>query len=404
MHIEDGTYSRIDILRKVESTDMWDMIEVKGSTSVKDYHIDDMAFQYRSFTGAGYNINKCLVMVIDNEYVRHGDIEPNKLFRLEDVTRVVLGKQAEIERNLAGLSVIMQSSEEPVVKIGARCFKPFGCGYMRHCWKGIPGYSIYNVYTKDKAEEIVENIGSYEVASLPSELKPKGVKALDIQSYIDGEVHVDPENIRTFLNGLQYPLYYLDYETIGSAIPPFEGARPFQAVPFQFSLHVQEAPEAKLKHFDFLHRERSDPRPAFIKALIRLCGSTGSVVTYNQAFEQGVNNGLIAAFPEYTELIQAINARMVDLLVPFKKRWLYNPSQHGSASIKKVLPAFTDLSYEGMGIGNGMDASSQYANFMQNGLSDADCETLFHNLVEYCHLDTLAMKMLVDVLIEKAAT
>jgi hypothetical protein len=397
----DGTYSRIDILRRVEGTDTWDMIEVKGSTSVKDYHLEDMAFQYRVFTGAGYNINQCLMMVIDNQYVRDGDINPNKLFRLEDITRVVQGKQAEVERTLSGLSTVMQSSEEPIVKIGARCFRPFECGYMPHCWKAVPDYSIYNVYTKEKAEEIVENLGSYGVESLPPELRPTGIKGLDVQSYIDGEVYVEPENIRRFLNGLQYPLYYLDYETIGSAIPPFDGARPFQAVPFQFSLHVQDTPDAELKHFDFLHREQSDPRPAFIEALISLCGNAGSVVTYNQAFEEGVNKGLMVAFPDYKDQIQAINVRMVDLLVPFKKRWLYHPNQHGSASIKKVLPAFTKETYDGMGISNGLDASSQYANFMQNGLPDADSETLFKNLTEYCCLDTYAMKVLVDVLREK---
>ncbi len=152
-----------------------------------------------------------------------------------------------------------------------------------------------------------------------------------------------------------------------------------------------------------MHREQSDPRPSFIKALIRLCGNAGSVVTYNQAFEEGVNKGLMEAFPEYAAQIAAINARMVDLLIPFKKRWLYHPSQNGSASIKKVLPAFTTQTYDGMGISNGLDASSQYADFMQNGLSDTDRETLFQNLTEYCYLDTYAMKVLVDVLRGKSS-
>lgn len=338
------------------------------------------------------------MMVIDNQYIRDGDVDPNRLFKLEDITRVVLGKQAEVERTLAGLVPVMQSKDEPIAKIGARCFKPFECAYRPHCWKSVPDYSIYNVYNKDKADEIVENIGSYDVGNLPAALLPTGTKGLDVQTYVNGEIYVEPENIRRFLEGLVYPLYYLDYETIGCAVPPFDGTKPFQNIPFQFSLHVQETPDGEIQHFDFLHREQSDPRPAFIEALIRLCGDRGSVVTYNQAFEEGVNKGLMEGFPECALQIGAINARMVDLLMPFRKRWLYHPNQHGSASIKKVLPAFTDLSYDGLGIGNGQIASSQFESFIQHGLSDADRETLFRNLTEYCHLDTLAMKVLVDVL------
>ncbi|HEY8189716.1 MAG TPA: DUF2779 domain-containing protein [Micavibrio sp.] len=404
LHPGDQSHSRIDILQKLPGTDTWNLIEVKSSTSVKDYHIDDMAFQYRVFTGAGYKISRCFMMLIDNQYVRQGAVDPQRLFRLEDITRVVLGKQAEVERQTAELSGMLDASEEPKIKIGARCFKPFDCGFIHHCWREVPDYSIYNVYDAKKAEEIVENLGSYEVGKLPVEKLPTGLKGKDVRSYISGDVHVEPENIRQFLAGLRYPLYFLDYETIGSAVPAFDGTRPFQTIPFQFSLHIEDSPGAVLRHFEFLHREKTDPRLPFVEALIRLCGNHGTVVTYNQAFEQGVNKELMQAYPAHADSIAAINARMVDLLIPFRKRWLYHPSQHGSASIKKVLPAFTDLSYDGMGIDNGMDASLQYAAFMQGKLEPAAQEALWQNLTAYCGLDTLAMKALVDVLKKKSGT
>ncbi len=397
-HPGDGSYSRIDILQKTPGEEGWNLIEVKGSTGVKDYHLDDMAFQYRVFTGAGYKINHCFMMLIDNQYVRQGEIDPQQLFRLEDITRVVLGKQADVERKVAELSGVLETSEEPRIKIGARCFKPFECSYIHHCWRDVPDYSIYNVYDAKKAEEIVENLGSYEVSSIPTEDLPAGVKGKDVRSYISGNVYAEPENIRQFLTGLKYPLYYLDYETIGPAVPVFDGTKPFQSVPFQFSLHVQDDADAELRHFEFLHKEQTDPRPALIQALIRLCGDEGSIVTYNQSFEQGVNEALMRDYPEFADDIAAINTRMVDLLVPFRKRWLYHPSQQGSASIKKVLPAFTDLSYDGLGISNGQDASQQYAGFMQGKISPEEQATLWENLTVYCGLDTLAMKALVDVL------
>ena len=399
----DGTYSRIDILRKVPGTDTWDMIEVKGSTGVKDYHLDDMSFQYRVFTGAGYRINHCFMMLIDNTYVRKGDVDPKRLFKLMDITAQVWAKQLEIETNAPELIKVVESREEPSVKIGARCFKPFECDYIQHCWKGVPDYSIYNVFTDKKADEIVESLGSYEVQSLPAELIPTGRKGKDVGSYLGGDIYIERDNIRKFLNGLQYPLYYLDYETIASAIPIFDGTRPFQTIPFQFSLHIHASPDAELTHHEFLHKERTDPRHAFIQTLISLCGTKGSIVTYSQTFEEGVNRVLIESFPEYAAVLGAINARMVDLLLPFKNRWLYHPDQQSSASIKKVLPAFTDLSYEGMSIGNGQDASQKYMDFMQGKLSPEATESLWQALTEYCGLDTLAMKMLMDVLHQKIA-
>lgn len=401
IHAGDGTHARIDILRKVPGTDTWDMVEVKGSTSVKDYHQDDMSFQYRVFTGAGYRINHCFMMLIDNEYVRDGDVDPRRLFKLENITPLVLAKQPEVEGVIPALTAALQSKEEPQEKIGARCFKPFDCDYTSHCWQGIPDYNIYSVLTKTKADEVVEALGSYEVKSLPLHLMPKGAKGKDVQSYISGQVEVNPDKIREFLGGLQYPLYYLDYETIGSAIPIFDRTRPFQAIPFQFSLHVEETPGAELKHHEFLHKDRSDPRAAFIEALIRLCGIQGTVIVYNQAFEEGVNKALMQDFPQHAAAIVAINARMADLLVPFKNRWLYHPSQHSSASIKKVLPAFTDLSYGSMAIGNGQDASQKYLDFMQGKLPTDEIEKLWQDLIAYCGLDTLAMKVLLDVLHQK---
>lgn len=398
----DGTYSRIDILRKVPSVDAWDMIEVKGSTGVKDYHLDDMSFQYRVFTGAGHRINQCLMMLIDNTYVREGDIEPKRLFKLVDITALVLAKQPEVEAAAPELIRVSESGDEPQVKIGSRCFKPFECDYIHHCWKGVPDYSIYNVFADKKADEITQSLGSYEVKSLPADMIPTGRKGKDVDSHISGELHVEPKNICKFLSGLKYPLYYLDYETIASAIPFFDGTRPFQSIPFQFSLHIEESPGAELKYHGFLHKARTDPRREFLESLINLCGNKGSIIAYNKAFEEGINKGLMEVFPERAPELETINARMADLLVPFKNRWLYHPDQHSSASIKKVLPAFTSLSYSELGISDGQDASNQYTAFMNGKLSPEEQARLWQDLTAYCSLDTLAMKALLEVLKEKS--
>jgi len=223
---------------------------------------------------------------------------------------------------------------------------------------------------------------------------------LDVESYLNGETIVDHANISAFLRKIQYPLCFLDYETVMPAIPLFDGTRPFQQIPFQFSMHVQHSPDAELEHHEYLHKERTDPRRSFAERLIELCGSEGTVLVYNQVFEIARNNELARDLPEYAVAIQAINARVLDLLVPFKSRWLYHPNQNGSASIKAVLPAFTDLSYDDLEIGHGGEAMRQYGAFMSGELNESLWPDLWNDLTEYCKQDTYAMAVLLDVLRE----
>jgi hypothetical protein len=143
----DGSHARIDILRKnTNSNDLansWDLIEVKSSTSVKDYHIDDMSFQYHVFTKDGYKIDKCLLMLVDNSYILQGEIDPSKFFKFEDVSDLVLEKQNNLEVAKNQLLKVLENEKEPKIEIGDKCFKPFECGYKYHCWQKIPEYSIF---------------------------------------------------------------------------------------------------------------------------------------------------------------------------------------------------------------------------------------------------------------------
>ena len=399
----DGAYSRIDILRKVEGTDAWDLIEVKSSTSVKAYHIDDVSLQYHAFSEAGYAIQNCYMMVIDNSYYRSGGIDPQKLFRLEKITAQVLEKQNEVKSSVQELALILGSKVEPEEEIGSRCNKPFECGYKEHCWKDVPKYSIFNIFPGSKADIIAKEIGSYDIADLPEELYPRDNKKIDVASFAQGCEHVDRESLRSFLDQLKYPLYYLDYETIGPAIPLFDGTKAYDQIPFQFSLHVQREQGGQLAHFEYLHKKTEDPRRAVAGALIDLCSNEGSIVVYNQSFEESCNKKMAAALPEYEEGLLQINERMVDLLLPFRNRWLYHPYQESSASIKSVLPAFSGLDYDSMNIADGAEASIQYQSFLEGKLSEAELEQLWVNLSTYCALDTKAMAELIDVLNNKCS-
>lgn len=400
IHPETGAYSRIDILRKINDSDSWDLIEVKSSTHVEDYHFDDISFQYYVFDGAGFNINKCYLMHIDNSYIRKGDLDVDAFFKLEDVTDEVVSRQPEVLERLPDIISVLTHQDEIDREIGLHCFSPFECGYKDHCWRNVPEYSVFDVFTKKKAFELGVGAGSFEVSAIPQDEYPRGHKVIDLLSHKRGEVYADKDKLSEFMSELQYPLYYLDYETINPAVPLFVDTRPYQQIPFQFSLHIQNEQDGALEHHEYLHDAHTDPRRALAEKLVGLCVGTGSVVVYNKAFEEGRNKELAELLPQFADRLLNINSRMVDFLIPFRSRWLYSPSQNGSASIKYVLPAFTDISYGEMEIASGTEALAQYMKFVKEKVTEEEQEKLFLALRKYCELDTYAMVELEKVLRE----
>ena len=396
----DGAFSRIDILQKVSPTNSWDLIEVKQSTDVKDYHLDDIALQRYAFVGAGYDVRHSILMHLDRGYVRWGELDPKKMFLLEDCTDLAQSRMAGIASHLKFLLDVANQSDEPLAPIGRHCKSPFECDYMEYCWQPVPEYSVFNVFGGAKLDSLLAaNI--IDLNDLPAGFPLTDRQIIDIHAYDSQAVHVDRDAIHNFLNTLEYPLYYLDYETIFPAIPLFDNSSPYQQVPFQFSLHIQHVKEGDLKHIEFLHAARTDPRSDFVSALLGSCGTEGSVIVYNMGFESRINRELSMIFPHRAAALEKINSRMVDLLIPFRSRYLYHPKMMGSASIKKVLPAFIpELSYEALEISDGDMASRNYLKCLKGMVSESEKMKIYDDLKRYCKMDTYAEVKLIEKLYE----
>ena len=205
---------------------------------------------------------------------------------------------------------------------------------------------------------------------------------------------MDKDGIEEFLGNLKYPLYYLDFETFNTAVPIYDGTRPYQNIPFQFSLHIQRQKDGELEHYWYLADGDGDPRLGLLEELQKYIGGSGSIVAYNKSFEENVLKRLASSFPEYEEWINNILPRFVDLIVPFRSFYYYNPLQQGSASLKKVLPAVTGVSYDGMPIAKGDDASLAYMEIAFGDIDDERRRELRKNLLDYCGLDTKAMALI----------
>ncbi|MFC1965588.1 DUF2779 domain-containing protein [Chloroflexota bacterium] len=391
-------YSRLDVLRP-SNGDQWDIIEVKSSTSVKDVNIQDVTFQKHCCESQGLTINHCYLAYINNQYPRNGEIDPQELFKIDDITDLVDEASHGIHDRIDNMFEYMAREKCPEIGIGPHCRDPYQCA-LAECWDFLPEPNIFNLYYGGKKCFELCDSGIFTVKAIPDSYKLNGKQSIQRDCEISGQPHVDREAINDFLTTLQYPLYYLDFETIGPAVPLFDGTRPYQAVPFQFSLHVVNGEKASPEHFSFLAGSPDDPRPAFLAELKKVLGNFGSIVVYNQGFEEGILKELAKVFPEYDDWITGVRGRLVDLLQPFRSFHYYHPQQKGSASIKKVLPALTGKSYDGMEISEGGEASIKYYTVTYGEATEEGRNKVRADLEKYCALDTEGMIWIVEKLME----
>lgn len=391
----DEVLAALDILHHHQGK-RW-AIEVKSSTSVKEYHLTDASLQYWVMHNSGVAPHKFFLMHLNNEYVKQGALDPASLFHLEDITEQVLELQPWVEDNLALLKKLTKT-KEPNVDIGPHCFDPFECEYRQHCWSHIPENSVFELgNSRGKSWNFYQD-GILSLSDIPDDFPLTHRQLLQVNGAKHGTSYTDKNAITEFLKEWKYPLYFFDFETIFPALPVLDGTSPYQQVPFQYSLHVVRNEDAPIEHYEFLADPEQftssnlpDPRRSLLEQLKRTIGKRGNIVAYNASFEISRFREMAEAFPEYQDFIENLIGRFVDLLVVFRSGWHYTPAMGSSASIKSVLPAIApELSYDALEIGNGGDAGAAFLSMIA-GTYPGDYEAGRKALLEYCKLDTYAM-------------
>lgn len=385
-------YALADILSPV-ARDAWDLIEVKSSSGVKDEHYHDVAFQKYTYEGAGLKIRKCYLMYINNQYVRKGDIDPKKLFATEDVTKQADELIPEIEVNIADMLDAIQKKDAPNVKIGQHCNNPYPCPLEYICWSFLPEKGdIFCLYSgTKKAYELLER-GVLSIADIKKDVKLSDKQNIQVECHKTNLPHINKQGIKDFLDTIEYPLYFLDFETLNQAIPAYDNSRPFEAIPFQYSLFIVKDKGMKPEHHSYLAPGDKDPRPEILKQLKALLGESGSVIAYNATFEKTTLRHASEAYPEYQGWVTSVEERVIDLLTPFRGFLYYHPDQAGSASLKKVLPVMTKSNYDNMEIADGGMASIEYCRVtFGKDVSEKERQRVRSALEKYCDLDTKGM-------------
>ena len=387
----ENAFCSVDILKN--DIDGVEVYEVKSSTEIQDIYLDDVAFQVYILRHLGYRVKKANIVYLNSEYVRHGDLELDKLFVIEDITEAIKPREALVKDNITRILNNLNNKEEIENDIDSYCFKPYECPFIEYCMKDLPKPNVFDI----RRMKITDKLRLYKAGKISFEdlvnenINEKYLQQIDFELN-DKDDYINKENIEDFLNKLSYPLYFLDFETYQQAIPLYDGISPYMQIPFQYSLHYIN--DNTLEHTEFLGEEGTDPRRKLALSLISDIKPDTCVLAYNMSFEKGVIKNLAKMYPDLSKALMNIHDNIVDLMVPFYNRDYYTKNMKGSYSIKYVLPAlFPDdpsLNYHNLKlIHNGSEAMNAF-----NTLTDYDDEQrkiIRKNLLEYCKLDTFAM-------------
>jgi hypothetical protein len=233
---------------------------------------------------------------------------------------------------------------------------------------------------------------------VPADFQINSNQRLQGDCFKSNTTHIDSEKIREFLQGMRHPFHFLDFETFGPGIPLYDHSRPYQQIPFQYSLHISDNEQGELHHSEFLGVPQEDHRQGFIEKLLSDSRVEGDIIVYKSAFEIRILKELIRCFPEYADRVAGLIEWIKDLMVPFQKRYYYKDTMQGSYSIKAVLPALVpELDYNDLAITDGNAARYAFEE-MLGEMDESGISETRSNLLDYCKRDMLAKIRIIEVL------
>ena len=386
----------------VKDDDGWKIYEVKSSTSVSETCINDAALQYYVISNLGIKVKDFSIVFINNQYIRQGKLDLKELFTIESVLELILPFQESVEENVRRFKKVLSQRRIPDIDIGEHCYNPYICGFFNYCRKHIPENSIFDfsgMHLSKKYDLYREGIIKME--DVPGNYPLNKNNKLQLDVYKSRKPVIDRNEINNFLDDLTYPLYFMDFETFQPAVPLFDNSKPYQQIPFQYSVHFKGKKDGEIKHFEFIGDSGIDPRIKFIEGLLKNTNhDNGDIIVYNKAFEITRLKEIVRDFPQYADDIEKLILRIKDLMIPFQRRYYYTPEMRGSYSIKSVLPALVpELSYSNLEINEGGLASIAYES-IQTETDLMFIADIKEQLLKYCKLDTIAMVRILEKLEE----
>jgi hypothetical protein len=389
-----GVVIRSDILTRSSVDSPWRLYEVKGNTYHKkdEYekmeYRNDVAVQAWVLKQAGIDLDGVFLMHLNRECV-YPDL--SNLFVSEDYTEEIKPILETMDDDVAKLLKILGDQVKSVVAIGPQCENPRICPFKEHCWRHLPKYNVFKIPRCHKKWNFY-NDGRCDVDDLNKREFSSPRQARVLKCYQEERQFLDKELARQLLSSWTFPISYFDLEAVSYPIPRYEKTRPYQDLPFQFSLHIQRKPEGDLEHLEFLYDGVDDPREAFIQNMLEALPSDGVIVVYHQSYELTKFKDLKRDFPAYGDRLDDIIRRVVDLKKVIEET-VFDPEFLGSFSIKRVAPVLlgAQASYKGLSVSDGIEAMLSFQKSLEFNQGHPEREKIRSGLLEYCKQDTVLM-------------
>lgn len=376
------------------STGRWRLVEVKSSGSVKAYHWDDLAVQVHILRAAGVELCSATVACVDTAWVYPGGGRYAGLLRHEEGLEQAVARDGEVRRWIEDGQAVAAQAQEPQITTGEHCKTPFECPFTAHCGQGQaqavhPVDWLPRVQRRD-LKDFLSQGSVTEMADVPDRLLNATQRRVK-EVTISGTPWFDAQGAQRALAAHQGTLRFLDFEAAARAVPVWVGTRPYQQVPFQFSLHTLDE-DGSVRHTEFIDLSGNDPTENFASQLVEACGDSGPVFVYNASFEGQVIDSLVRQIPDLAAALKALRRRLVDLK-PITEANYYHPGQQGSWGLKSVLPTLGGGDdHSGLdGVADGQMAVDAYLEATDPDTPPERVRTLRQQLLKYCHLDTWAM-------------
>ncbi|MGB8251771.1 MAG: DUF2779 domain-containing protein, partial [Anaerolineaceae bacterium] len=392
----DGSFqARLDGLICKSNSKTHDLYEIKSSTGVDKENLYDVAFQALILIQQ-IKVDHYYLLHLNKEYIFKNKLDLSKLFLAEDITDKVnkLIPEIEIKRQLA-----VQAAQTVNPTDLQHCYTPAQCPCMGVCHPNLPEFSIYDIprLSQQKKQQLLD-LGIISARDIPASIDLNDKQWLVVERAKTNTEHIDRAALKTELGKIQFPVYFLDYETCIFAIPLYEGYHPQQQIVFQYSLHKLEKIDGALTHTDHISLGPCDPCLPLLEQLSGEIGSTGTIIVWNKAFEMTMNREMALVQPQYAAFLTQLNDRIFDLGELVNRGYYLHPGFKGSWSIKNVLPVMKpELSYQDLAVNKGDQASIIWWKLCYVNLEQEEKLRLTEALRRYCELDTLAMVELFKV-------
>ena len=396
----NGILVALDILENKNGK--WYAHEVKSSFRISNTYLLDAAIQYYIITKSGIELEDFDIVTINNDYVFDGTLAISSYFKCTSVMKEIMERLPFVEKTIEEAIATLSSDTMPSIDIGAHCNKPYPCDFQGYCWKNVDADSIWylpGISMQEKSSFIEKGINKIQDIINTDEFNAR--QKVIIQSFQKQQVHIDADKLRAFVQPIQYPLYYFDIEAFQPAIPIFPNTKPYERIPFLYSLHYKENADSPLEHICYISPVGNDDRENFVQHFLLATEKTGQILVFNTLMEKGILFKMATDFPQFkTQILERIN-RIIDIEVPFKELYYYHPAQQGSFSLKAIGNAMLGIDeFSHSIVKDGEEAMAVY-NELFYWENKEEVQSKLEHLKTYCYTDTFVLSKIVDVLAQQ---